>query len=233
MWVNQFWTKIVNRAQQLAILSSPISASIGCIKKKFSTNWTIPFTREQKNLGADPRAFPYSLAELSSTREIHFAHVRESITGLEMTRVTRRTRKGTRKVRRSMDVQASKRNCAIPVIISPGSVTFRCCDDVCNDAERDISARLFGVIELDETFRDQVNIRRIGGYYLWSEYFLILFPLSLSILQFLTIFLRIATRWSRNSMIMSYEDNLLPILSILLSKKQFDDISNNVETQIT
>lgn len=34
-------------------------------------------------------------------------------------------------------------------------------------------------------------------------------------------------------MIMSYEDNLLPILSILLSKKQFDDISNNVETQIT
>lgn len=29
------------------------------------------------------------------------------------------------------------------------------------------------------------------------------------------------------------EDNLLPILSILLSKKQFDDISNNVETQIT
>lgn len=81
-----------------------------------------------------------------------------------MTRVTRRTRKGTRKVRRSMDVQASKRNCAIPVIISPGSVTFRCCDDVCNDAERDISARLFGVIELDETFRDQVNIRRIESY---------------------------------------------------------------------
>lgn len=118
-----------------------------------------------------------------------------------MTRVTRRTRKGTRKVRRSMDVQASKRNCAIPVIISPGSVTFRCCDDVCNDAERDISARLFGVIELDETFRDQVNIRRIGGYYLRPEYFLILFPLSLSILQLLTIFLRIATRWSRNSMI--------------------------------
>lgn len=150
-----------------------------------------------------------------------------------MTRVTRRTRKGTRKVRRSMDVQASKRNCAIPVIISPGSVTFRCCDDVCNDAERDISARLFGVIELDETFRDQVNIRRIGGYYLRPEYFLILFPLSLSILQFLTIFLRIATRWNRNSIIMSYEDNLLPILSILLSKKQFDDISNNVETQIT
>lgn len=111
MWVNQFWTKIVNRAQQLAILSSPISASIGCIKKKFSTNWTIPFTREQKNLGADPRAFPYSLAELSSTREIHFAHVRESTTGLEMTRVTRRTRKGTRKVRRSMDSSVQAELC--------------------------------------------------------------------------------------------------------------------------
>lgn len=60
-----------------------------------------------------------------------------------------------------MDVQASKRNCAIPVIISSASVTFRC-DDVCNDAERGMqtSPREGAVIELDETFRHLVNIRR-------------------------------------------------------------------------
>lgn len=37
--------------------------------------------------------------------------MRESITGLEMTRVTRRTRKGTRKVRRSMDSSVQAELC--------------------------------------------------------------------------------------------------------------------------
>lgn len=233
MWVNQFWTKIVNRAQQLAILSSPISASIGCIKKKILDKLNDTFYAGAEKF----RSRPPSVSFPTRSRNYHprvryILHTCARVSRDLKWRVSRGERE---KGREKFDVpwiQASKRNCAIPVIISPGSVTFRCCDDVCNDAERDISARLFGVIELDETFRDQVNIRRIGSY-LWSEYFLILFPLSLSILQLLTIFLRIATRWNRNSIIMSYEDNLLPILSILLSKKQFDDISNNVETQIT
>lgn len=62
MWVNQFWTKIVNRAQQLAILSSPISASIGCIKKKILDKLNDTFYAGAEKFRNRPRAFPSLLA---------------------------------------------------------------------------------------------------------------------------------------------------------------------------
>lgn len=157
MWVNQFRMKTGN---------SFISNFNWIHKKNFSTNW-IPFT---ENLGADLSTipvFPYSLVALSSTRKIHFAHVQgvSRITGLEMTCVTRRTRKVERGKGKSStlhgcsSVQAELCDPRNNLVCQRDVSLWRCLQR-CRTRHADISARLGAVIELDETFRHLVNIRR-------------------------------------------------------------------------